>query len=267
MFTFHHCSPYLLLVCARSSCRHVLIEYVDVSCGDDHIAIKSGICGGSSPNDCTDPIWASGAYQTDNVTIRHSTFRRGMGIAIGSEMSGSVTNVHIYNNSVGLCDQGDDHERGCGWGPAMHVKTTITRGGRLENITFFNNTVWNSSMFIFLEMGYQSDKDAEPPAGYEPTVVRNISFVSNQALGSATAAVFSCSKYDACHGVTVFDNRIVNAVDSPWHCRFIADDYFVAKNIPQGLDDCMEGSMSNITALQLAALGGQLNDRRLRSYR
>lgn len=233
--------------CIYGSCRNVMIEYVDVACGDDHIAIKAGVCGESSPNNCTDPVWSSGtAYQTDNVTVRHSTFGRGMGIAVGSEMSGSVTNVHIYNNTIGVCDEGPDPDRGCGWGPALHVKTTIARGGRLENITFSNNTVWNTSMFLSVEMAYQTI-DGKLPDGYEPTVIRNIFFISNLALGSATAATFACSQYDACHGITVVDNLIVNAAaeSSPWHCQFIATDFVVEGNVPSGLEECMSASMNS----------------------
>ena len=32
------------------SCRRVLIEWCDISVGDDHIAIKAGVCGASSPS-------------------------------------------------------------------------------------------------------------------------------------------------------------------------------------------------------------------------
>jgi polygalacturonase len=118
------------LVTFFSSCEDVLIEYVHIECGDDHIAVKAGVCGVSSPNNCSDPIWSSGTYRTNNVTVRHSTFGRGMGIAIGSEMSGSISNVTIYNNTIGLCDTvSADPSSGCGWGPALHVKTTISRGG------------------------------------------------------------------------------------------------------------------------------------------
>ena len=61
------------------ACRNVMIEYNDISCGDDHIAIKAGRCGdGVTPNKCTNPIWSSGAYQTTNVTVRHNVFRVGM---------------------------------------------------------------------------------------------------------------------------------------------------------------------------------------------
>ena len=59
------------------SSRNVMIEHNDVSCGDDHVAIKAGVCGSSSPNDCNDPMFTSGAYRTQNVTVRFNTFRIG----------------------------------------------------------------------------------------------------------------------------------------------------------------------------------------------
>lgn len=56
-------------------------------------------------------------------------------------MSGGVSNVHFYNKVIGICEPGADTVRGCGWGAALHVKTTITRGGRIENVTYANNSV------------------------------------------------------------------------------------------------------------------------------
>jgi hypothetical protein len=131
-----------------------------------------------------------------------------MGIAVGSEMGGSVTNVHIYNNTIGVCKTGPDPANGCGWGPVLPVKSTIARGGR---ITFYNNTVWNTSLFILVEMVYQRNGEERPPVGYESTLVKNISFLSNRALGSARCASFVCSRFDACHGLTAVDNHIVAA--------------------------------------------------------
>lgn len=60
--------------------HNVMIEYNDVSCGGDNIAIKAGICGASSPSDCHDPALIGGAYQTNNVTVRYNTFRIGIGV-------------------------------------------------------------------------------------------------------------------------------------------------------------------------------------------
>lgn len=236
-----------------SSCKDVLIEFVHIECGDDHIAVKAGVCGVSSPNNCSDPIWSSGMYRTNNVTVRHSTFGRGMGIAIGSEMSGSISNVTIYNNTIGLCDTGAvDPSRGCGWGPALHVKTTISRGGELKDIVFYNNTVWNTSMFILLEIGYQTNSNELPPYTYESTKVQNIAFIRNVARGSAVSASFICSKYDACHNISILGNQILvsqSTTRSPWNCRFIAGDYIATNNVPPGLEECLSNSMSNTTVI------------------
>lgn len=78
------------------ACRHVLMEYNDISCGDDHIAIKAGRCGedGVTPNKCTNPIWSSGVYQTTNVTVRHNIFRVGM---VRAE---EEKNVHVVCRAV-----------------------------------------------------------------------------------------------------------------------------------------------------------------------
>jgi Glycosyl hydrolases family 28 len=236
---------------AFSSCQDVLIEYVHIACGDDHIAIKAGVCGTSSPNNCTDKVWSSGIYQTSNVTVRHSTFGRGMGIAIGSEMSGGIQNVQIYNNTIGLCDTGSfDPNHACGWGPALHIKTTIARGGFVRNVSFYNNTVWNTSMFILLEIGYQTSRNELPPMDYEATKVHDISFISNRAVGSAKSATFYCSIYDLCHNVTIIDNIIAmeNLQYNPWNCHFVAFDYIVTDNCPPGLEECMANSTMNITA-------------------
>lgn len=230
-----------------SSCQHVLIEYVHVECGDDHIAIKAGVCGTSSPNNCTDAVWSSGQYRTENVTVQHSTFGRGMGIAIGSEMSGGVHNVFVYNNTIGLCYSGSD-EYGCGWGPALHVKTTIARGGYIQNVTFHNNTVWNTSMFILLEIGYQANPDELPPICYGATKVQNITFSSNSALGSAKSVTLHCSKYDYCHNLTIIDNLISSCMYNPWNCQHIADDYIATHNYPSGLEECLHNSTKLVAA-------------------
>ena len=187
------------------SCRHVLIEFNDISCGDDHVAIKAGICGGkSSPNKCTDPVWSSGLYQSENITVRYNTLRTGMGITVGSETSGGVRNVWIHDNVIGLCETGHD-TGGCGWGPALHLKTTLSRGGVVENVVFKDNVVYNTSMFILLEMNYQQTGEDEVPSDYPPTTVQNIRYLENRALGSATAASFSCSVHHACCGISVVE--------------------------------------------------------------
>jgi polygalacturonase len=232
------------------SCQHVLIEHNDVGCGDDHVAIKAGRCGGDSASDhlhcATDDRFRNGMFATDNVTVRFNVFRNGMGIAVGSESSGSIRNVDIYNNTVGVCLPGSC-ETCCGWGPALHVKTTLSRGGILENISFRSNLVYNTTRFILLEAHYQTHDDAIPK-DYAPVQIRNISFVRNRALGTGLGAYWDCSPLDPCHEITVMDNYIAaSPADNPWTCRNIKS-FEVSGNYPAGLTECMEESMNQSTS-------------------
>lgn len=221
------------------SCQNVLVEHNDISCGDDAIAIKSGLCGPASPNNCNDEAFTSGRYQTKNVTVRNNIFRIGMGIAIGSTTSGGIKDVYVHDNVIGLCKQGHCEDGCCGWGPALHVKTTLTRGGVTENIVFKNNSVYNTSMFILVELGYQSHDS--PPKDYPPTKVRGITFIDNKALGGGVGANWDCSPFSPCDDIIVINNR-VDSVHNPWNCHNVKT-YNVSGNSPTGLRDCMYRSM------------------------
>jgi polygalacturonase len=235
------------------SCRNVVVEYNDIACGDDHIAIKAGLCGWAndsrSINKCLDSTWQQqhSHFSTRNITIRHNVFRTGMGIAIGSESSGSIRDVYIYNNTIGYCPSGHDEPTSCGWGPALHLKTTTTRSGSIENIFFDNNTVYNTSAFILVETNYHNENQKYIPENYPKTLVRNIFFRYNRALGAATSAQFHCSALDPCYEIHVLNNTILNATN-PWECQHIQS-YHVQDNVPGGLEECMANSM-NGTAME-----------------
>lgn len=230
------------------SSSHVLIEHNDIGCGDDHIAIKAGRCGDAEADHlhcATDERFQNGLFESKNITVRYNVFRNGMGIAIGSEMSGSIRDVYIHNNSIGVCEPGGDCDDSscCGWSPALHIKTTLSRGGALENIAFHDNTVYNTSAFILLNAHYQQNQYGSVPDGYPAVLIRNISFVRNRALGTGVHSTWDCSVEDTCHEILVLDNHIQNADDqNPWYCHNIAT-FEVAGNSPPGLSDCMEGSI------------------------
>jgi polygalacturonase len=226
------------------SSKHVMVENNDVSCGDDHIAIKAGVCGASSPNSCADRRFQDGTFETRNVTIRNNIFRIGMGISVGSESSGGIHDVKIYDNIIGLCDAGHCLDTCCGWGPALHLKTALTRGNSITGISFVNNTIYNNTGFIDVETNYQSGDT--PPVGYPATKVSNITFSGNRALGTATGASFVCSVRDFCENIIVTDNFVKNSAD-PWHCSFI-DTYSTSGNFPSGLQECMYKSMNRTTS-------------------
>ena len=224
------------------SCKNVMIEHNDISTGDDGIAIKAGVCGASSPNDCVqDKNFSDGTYLTRNVTVRHNIFRIGMGISVGSESSGGIQDVYIHDNVVGLCEAGHCLDKCCGWGPALHLKTALTRGGTIQNIVFKDNTIINNTGFIDMETNYQSGDT--PPSGYAPTTVRDIVFSGNRVLGSGTGASFVCSVHDACDNITVTNNTVAQNAN-PWHCKFVRS-FTTSNNTGESdLQNCMNNSMT-----------------------
>lgn len=228
------------------SSSNVLIEHNDISCGDDHIAVKSGRCGlGTSWIDglnCLDNLkFASGDFLMSNLTIRYNIFRIGMGIALGSEISGGVENVNIHNNVIGLCEHGhEDPNKSCGWGHAFHIKTTLTRGGYFRNVRFANNVIYNNTGVVFIETDYQSNFQKPPP--YPTTEIKNISIVGNSAIGEAHAMTFGCSKYMPCKEMTVKDNWIAYGNDNGVYDCSNVTSYDIANNSPSGLEECMKAS-------------------------
>lgn len=230
------------------SSRNVLIEYNDISCGDDHIAIKAGRCG--LGNSWIDKIhceenenFSNGNYKTSNITIRYNTFRTGMGIALGSEISGGVEDVDMYQNIIGLCEHGaDSPETSCGWGFALHFKTTLTRGGYFRNIRFQDNIIYNNTAFFHIETDYQSNGQALPP--YPTTDIKNISIIGNSGLGLATGVTFGCSQYLPCKDILVKDNWILHGTNDSYHCSFV-DSYREENNSPGGLGDCLYDSINH----------------------
>lgn len=95
------------------SSTDVTIVGIRFSVGDDCIAIKAG------------KIWPDGTVPapTRNVAVRHCLMERGHGgVVIGSEMSGSVTDVAIANCTLIDTDRG------------LRIKTRRGRGGEVARI-------------------------------------------------------------------------------------------------------------------------------------
>ena len=103
------------------SCSNITVSNSFISTGDDGIAIKSGKnADGRAVN-----------ISTNNAVFRNLTFSNGMGIAIGSETSGNITNISFddikLNNSI--------------WG--IRIKSCVGRGGIVENITYKKINIHN----------------------------------------------------------------------------------------------------------------------------
>jgi unsaturated rhamnogalacturonyl hydrolase len=101
--------------CDPECCRDVLIENCLFDTGDDCIAIKSG-----RNND-----GRRVGVPSENLIIRNCTMRDGHGgVTIGSEISGSCSNVFVEN-----CEMSSPNLT-C----ALRLKSNAVRGGVLQNI-------------------------------------------------------------------------------------------------------------------------------------
>ena len=100
------------------SCKNVLVEGVRVDCSsDDGVVIKSG----------RDIDGIEANWPTENVLVRNCYFHCSGGtIAIGSETSGGIRNIHIHD--IESVDSNN----------VVNIKTAPGRGNVIENVVFEN---------------------------------------------------------------------------------------------------------------------------------
>ena len=121
------------------SCQNVLIEHNYINCGDDHVTILSGV--GKAGQDFNMP--------SKNITVVDNKLGTGMGISIGSSVSGGVEDV-LYARNVMNETEGQ-------WGMGVHIKTRTTYGGYIRNIVYEDNVFHTAGVpggALHIECGY-----------------------------------------------------------------------------------------------------------------
>lgn len=127
---------------------------IDFDTQDDIVAIKSG------KNPEGDKI----ARPSDNIKV-FDCRGKGQGCAIGSEMSGGVSNVHIWD-----CDLSDAIG-------GIVIKATPERGGYVKNIKIENTVL--SAVNILSKVSYNNDGEASP----DVPMFENFEFNNLKILG------------------------------------------------------------------------------------
>lgn len=151
------------------SCRDMLIEDCTFSTGDDCVVLKSGY---------NEDGWRVGR-PTENVIMRRCFSKHGHGgLVVGSEMSGSVSNVFMED-----CEfEGTDR--------AVRIKSKRGRGGVVENIFVRNIRVKNMQReVVILNMDYSSD--TKKLSNEKPPVFRNMVIQDVTADGAPTAILIT----------------------------------------------------------------------------
>ena len=163
------------------SCQNVVVRNCTIESQDDCIAIKSG----------RDEEGRRVGIPTENVLVEDCTFRYGFGVAVGSEMSGSVRHVLVRN-----CVFENTHSLGS-------VKAPRGRGGVIEDVVYEHIRHHNDKAehkdcrwfrgAILVDQFYSHDHydfDASEPAGAGPAVIKDIVFRDIVTSTKAGNAIF-----------------------------------------------------------------------------
>lgn len=163
------------------SCRNVTVKNCLIESQDDCIAIKSG----------RDEEGRSVGIPTENVTIKDCTFKYGFGVAVGSEMSGSVRRVLVKD-----CTFENTYSFGS-------VKAPRGRGGVIENITYENIRHTNMSLehqdckwfrgALYVDQFYSHDEfDLDKPEEFNEgtAAIRDITFKNIELETIAGNAIY-----------------------------------------------------------------------------
>lgn len=196
------------------SSQNVMIERNHISCGDDHVTVISG-------------AGAAGrafGMPSKNVTVRDNILGTGMGLSVGSSVSGGVEDVLFINNVM--------EERIQDWGLGAHLKTRITYGGYVRNVAWVDN-VFNlvTTTSIQIETDYQS-------SGYctaeNCTEIRDIVFRNFTVKNNAGPGRLNCYPNRPCVNITL-ENVWINST-AKWGCTNVSSGTFI--NVyPPGLQE------------------------------
>ncbi|KAL6285005.1 hypothetical protein ACE6H2_009395 [Prunus campanulata] len=182
------------------SSDNVCIEDCYISTGDDLIAIKSG----------WDEYGISYGRPSRNIIIRRITGKTetSAGIAIGSEMSGGVSevhaeNLHFFNSKTGI-----------------RIKTSPGRGGYVKNIYVSNVTLDG----IDIAIRFTSHYGEHPDEFYDPNalpIIEQITFKDVVGKNIKTAGLLEGLEGDTFLDICLSNITLNVTSKSPWKCSSI----------------------------------------------
>jgi polygalacturonase len=159
-----------------------------ITVGDDQIAIK-----GSSATGVT------------HLVIAHNHFGAGHGMSIGSEFTGGVSDVNVYDLSI------DNTNTGLGGGSSngIRIKSDSSRGGLVDNVTYSDVCTRQVANPIILTPKYSTLTGSDIPQ-YTNITIRNFHSMRTSVNPTITLDGYSASFMN---GVTL-DNVVVDGISS-----------------------------------------------------
>ena len=158
-----------------------------ISTGDDHIAIKG-----------------SSSTGVQHLTIAHNHFGAGHGMSIGSEFTGGVSDINVYDLSIDGLGMGTSS----GSSNGIRIKSDSSRGGLVNNVTYSDICVRNLSNPILLTPKYSTSTGSYIPQ-YTNVKIQNFRDVS----GGSNVPMVTLDGYDASHLNSItLDNVIIDGI-------------------------------------------------------
>ena len=158
-----------------------------ISTGDDHVAIK-----GSSTTGVT------------NLVIAHNRFGAGHGMSIGSEFTGGVSGINVYDLSI----DGQNMGTSGGSSNGIRIKSDSSRGGLVNNVTYSDICVRNVSNPIFLTPFYSTATGSAIPQ-YTNILIKDFHWIA----GGTNTPKITLDGYDASHLNSVtLDNVVIDGI-------------------------------------------------------
>lgn len=158
-----------------------------ISTGDDHIAIK-------------------GNSGVKNLVIAHNRFGAGHGMSIGSEFTGGVSAINVYDLSIDGMNMGTSG----GSSNGIRIKSDSSRGGLVNNVTYSDVCVRNLSNPILLTPFYSTATGTDIPQ-FTNIKIQNFHGIS----GGSNTPKITLDGYDASHINSVtLDNVVIDGISA-----------------------------------------------------
>lgn len=177
--------------------RYVLLDRLDISTGDDNVAIKSGFPGFATP-----------AVPARDIYIINSAFGTGHGLSVGSEADNGVQRVYATNITWNGTDNG------------FRIKSGRDRGSDLSDMVLENLRMTN----VGVPINYTDYYTGQPKAGTDTTpspvtattpFVHDISITNLVATGASSAEMIGLPEAPL-KNITLRNVSIVaNAIKAP----------------------------------------------------
>jgi polygalacturonase len=191
------------------SSQNVLIERNYISTGDDHVTVLAG-------------AGASGRafnMSSRNVTIRDNVLGTGMGMSVGSSVSGGVEDVLYLRNVMTEGRYVNASTYGF-WGQGSHIKTRVSYGGFIRRISYIDNVIRSAStQGILVETDYQSSGGCNATSCTEIRDIlwRNLTvLIVGTGAGNGGPGQIGCFPERPCANFT-FENIYINTT-ARWSC-------------------------------------------------